>query len=73
MEKELKPCPFCGSTAEMTYFSDQLFGYAQYARVSCRVCGAKGPKFPKSIEYSAVDKAAEGWNRRASECECQST
>ena len=52
----LKPCPFCGSDAEMCG-SDNLAG-KPFWYVSCSECGAS--------VYGAdnQDEAAEHWNRR---------
>lgn len=62
--KELKLCPFCGSHAEIIHYSDELLGIAKYARVRCKVCGAKGPGIRQALEYAADEKAVAAWNKR---------
>lgn len=72
---ELKPCPFCGHKAEMEVgvFS---FGCERYAnaRCVCTICGASSFKMVvNSVEEKdeAKRRAAEGWNCRRCERQCQ--
>ncbi len=51
----LKPCPFCGSEAELTWT------HTKTENVQCTRCEAEGPhSYP-----SSPDKAAARWNERA--------
>lgn len=54
---KLKPCPFCGHTAEVIKLSQYGFGYMYF--VACRGCGAEMPRTSRT-----PDKAAERWNKR---------
>lgn len=62
MKIELKPCPFCGGEAYMYYPDMELV--AEYVEVRCRMCFARGGKRTARVDYCAVEKAAEAWNRR---------
>ena len=58
--EELKPCPFCGATAEVNKH------YPPYGRrikviVRCTICRCN------SGEWGRTDKAIEAWNRRAND------
>lgn len=55
MEKELKPCPFCGSP-DILINDDS---YTMYAY--CDWCGARGAEKPTK------EKAAEAWNERTND------
>jgi Lar family restriction alleviation protein len=67
MEPELKPCPFCGSTAapalmggaEISCYAEDRNDYAVCCRFLKGGCGATG--------YYDFDKqkAVKAWNRRA--------
>jgi len=70
--KELKPCPFCGSSAResCTYDFDGPLGPEVGFFVRCQGCGAKGPTFwvrdgeeSKEPGSAAKAKAIEGWQR----------
>lgn len=56
MTEELKPCPFCGSTA--THHHQSAGG--DFA-VECSDCGARGPL---DTAFGGCDEY-EAWNRRA--------
>lgn len=61
MNKELKPCPFCGGAAELKAI---LIGQNSQAYVRCKVCGTTSNYFSENIAYCANEKAIEAWNRR---------
>ena len=73
MEIKLKPCPFCGSAAEMDARSgyearQEYYGKACLA-IECLDCGAQVTAYnptdgPLPYETMAA-AAAEKWNRRA--------
>lgn len=65
----LKPCPFCGSKAELKHGTSAIFD--TYAYVQCKDCGAKTYDMYMSTAYSCDDKVIELWNRR-SEAKCDS-
>ncbi len=50
---ELKPCPFCGCSAEARADGDAK------AHIHCRSCGAQGPSSSRPDHYTG------SWNRRA--------
>ena len=56
-EIKLKPCPFCGHTAEMFY--DE---YESMWSVHCYGCHGQGGRCDKEAE------AAAAWNRRVEPC-----
>lgn len=58
MNKELKPCPFCGKKAET---HEDIY----YCKIKCSECGAESGIVRVSARYCAVDKVTEAWNRRA--------
>lgn len=62
MKIELKPCPFCGGEAYLKY--SDIAMVAEWVGVRCKKCNAGGGKKDASVEYCAVEKAAEFWNRR---------
>ena len=67
---DLKRCPFCGGEASyITYMSEQgLFTKSkQHIYCKCKDCKAQTQAYPESVHYTAVEKAAEAWNRRAGE------
>ena len=53
---ELKPCPFCGSAAEMRHGHSHY--YARCENQECLV---------RTKRYDSIEKACEAWNRRVSE------
>ena len=56
---ELKPCPFCGGTAEIKF--GPMY---EYVYVACEICGASTHTKERSVKYCATDEAAKAWNRR---------
>lgn len=59
---ELKPCPFCGSTASLETFKERK-GYA--ATVHCDSCLAEITTITYDTEKEAETRAHWAWNRRA--------
>ena len=58
--EELKPCPFCGATAEINKYYPP-FGRRIRVTVRCTKCKCN------SGEWGRQDKAIEAWNRRVSD------
>lgn len=58
---ELKPCPFCGGTAEL---SEGKFDGKATSYVLCLKCAARGEFFTVSPKYASAIKAVEAWNKR---------
>lgn len=52
MSEELKPCPFCGSSAS-------LWNDIRTHFISCGGCSARGGS------YGTTEEAIDAWNRRA--------
>ena len=63
MNKELKPCPFCGGAAELEE-KYAIMGQKVQAYVRCKACGTTSGYFSENIAYCANEKAIEAWNRR---------
>lgn len=63
---ELKPCPFCGKTADII---TGVSCYSEsFAYVQCLFCRAQSRAFYDRGHPRAVfDEAVEAWNRRKSE------
>lgn len=61
MEK-LKPCPFCGGKARLF---TEFRGITPVAFIRCDKCRVRTADVCASINYTAVETAAEAWNRRA--------
>lgn len=59
MNKELKPCPFCGGTAEL-----QNSGTLMKSFVRCTECGAESQRVEISPFYASNDEAIRAWNLR---------
>lgn len=79
MDKQLKPCPFCGGEAKVVSgtthlpFSEEI----NYFKVTCTKCGAT-PYFSKEdnlyykdnykeIEEKLIQEVIEMWNRRVND------
>ena len=59
-ETELKPCPFCGSRANIDkHISKGLFNTEQFYNASCYLSGAR------TRLVLTEEDAKELWNRRA--------
>lgn len=56
-ERELKPCPFCGS-AQVAFFRCEWRERMIISGMVCLECRAMGPK------ASSEERAVEAWNRR---------
>lgn len=53
IERELKPCPFCGGEASMRIYFTGRYG------AECDNCGVRG------LVRDTKSEAAEAWNKRA--------
>lgn len=62
---ELKPCPFCGSEAELVWWGKPTERY-WIPRCGNRFCCGRLTK-----KFSNVGKAIKFWNRRASDVQAQ--
>lgn len=56
MTEELKPCPFCGASAQV---AEMPRGFRNYFALECAMCSGEGPPGKTSAEAIAA------WNRRA--------
>ena len=68
-ETELKPCPFCGGSADLfeRYSATKRSNYVQ---VRCCECGAQGGPYKYRTEARAKRArklAINNWNRRTTE------
>jgi len=62
MNKELKPCPHCGSKGKLLKFDLNLFGDTRIIyRVECENKKCSG------MSYSDNQKAIAAWNKRVTE------
>lgn len=74
MEK-LKPCPFCGSVARISYGSNETlsFGSESWVIAMCCSCGIRTPKFyycPEQGELSVAETmVTKRWNKRVERSE----
>lgn len=59
MKNELKPCPFCGSEARLTYSTDNH----RQPYVTCDTPKCPGCN-PYQWHYHTEEEAIEAWNRR---------
>ena len=59
---DLKPCPFCGSLAEMKWAKDVPAGYVYTPRCTVTSCAGRITKLWKNEEA-----AAAAWNRRTND------
>lgn len=62
-EKQLKPCPFCGSSAiviETRYRHGENCYFIKCSNNNCRV-------IPETYEHSEMTDAIEAWNRRVND------
>ena len=64
---ELRPCPFCGGEAQVTYSYDETGGRLYVFGVSCKRCNLLlGHVGNGRIDgFSDPKSAVESWNRRA--------
>lgn len=58
---KLKPCPFCGGKANLTYMNDAE-DIEKTIAVMCEHCGASSVCLPSF--FSAVNEITNSWNRR---------
>lgn len=73
---KLNPCPFCGGEAlliiedciliieDCNGDSTQNIRRAEFAYCQCKNCGATAQGEYRNIEYSAIKRVVEKWNRR---------
>lgn len=65
----LKPCPFCGGEAEVSYYTTAQSSEPKGYYVECVSCAAAGPsveiqgQMPDRVEYTQA-KALAAWNAR---------
>jgi len=63
----LKPCPFCGGTADLITGKVPHHGFSQeYYKVRCRGCGLDVAWFLDESEKE-LNPTVKAWNRRASD------
>jgi len=60
---DLKPCPFCGGSAERIELEDEdNFGGSV---ICCKQCGASSP-----VHFDRKENLYDSWNRRANNGGC---
>lgn len=64
MDEKLKPCPFCGGEAELSFGK---FDGKDTSYVVCIKCGSQGEFFFVSPKYASAIRAIKAWNRRVGE------
>jgi Lar family restriction alleviation protein len=67
MNVELKPCPFCGSEANIQSRMDEdIWSHdtVKWVRVQCGGCDVETPEWPESV---AEDEVYAVWNSRVGE------
>lgn len=66
MNKELKPCPFCGSKNIMLDVKER--GYGEFVHIAfCNGCGASGPEAEGALSltwHPDEQSAVAAWNKR---------
>ena len=62
MNKELKPCPFCGGKAQLEHDGITVNSY-----VRCFECHARTKAIAVAPYHCSDDKAIELWNQRTGE------
>ena len=58
MSEQLKPCPFCGSEAELGGVINPFLNERRY-QVSCNYCGGQ------TLFLQSAEEAVTAWNTRA--------
>ena len=80
MNKELKPCPFCGTEVELEKIplwrgSHGYYGCYEF-KIRCKKCGAQQNYMLNDTVYRSEDEAiknvVKAWNRRAQEKDYES-
>ena len=72
---DLKPCPFCGGSAEIFHKADNVgyFAGSFSAHVECTNCQAKSETFLDDKLNSALSFATSYWNQRVDESKYPTT
>lgn len=70
MDKELKPCPFCGAKAKLKVkahcFMVREKKYGTEIEMSCTECGVSFDRVFEGLDLEkCMKQAAKYWNRRA--------
>lgn len=63
---ELKPCPFCGSDAELVVEQDH---HGEFFKLGCSMenCCGHWAYYTESVDDTPIADAIAAWNRRAKE------
>lgn len=56
MNKELKPCPFCGGKVTMYHYRD--YSYRTHYDIYCKKCNMR------TADFESASQLTEAWNRR---------